>query len=290
VSPWLSLLWLACGPSTPEEMESWADEQSDVEARAESYGEACELGRISSCLKLAVLEGAAPEQRREAAETACEAGEGDGCLARSEAPGDRWSVMACEAGRGAACLEAAAVATSDADRARLWAQACHQAELGACLPAALAWREQGDRKRSAALYGVACQGGRDGACWLRDRMQQEADRAEACGAGAAEACMELCLVDGVGCDAVGEALEVACGEGEAVACTRRGLVAADRGETDAGDWLWKGCDQVDPWACILLADRMAEGMERPAKARGDVGWLRNQACDLQLDYGCAKAP
>ncbi len=290
MSPWLCLLWIACGPSTPEEMESWADDHVEVEARAEAYGEACDQGRISSCLKLAGLEGAAPELRRKAAEVACEAGEGDGCLLRSEAPGDRWSVMACDAGRGSACLEAATVATSSADRARLLAQACHQAELGACLPAALAWRRRGDRRRSAALYGVACEGGNEGACWLRERMQEEAVRAETCAADTPEACLELCLEDGVSCETLVAELESACGKGEAVACTRRGLLAADDGDADAGDWLWKGCDRFDPWACILLADRMATGMERPSKARGDEGWLRNQACDLQLDYGCAKAP
>jgi hypothetical protein len=282
--------WLACGPSTPEELEAFGDQAESIEERAEAYGAACVAGRITACLSLAGLEGAPEQARTEAAEAACEAGEADGCLLRTESPGDRWGVKACEGGRGAACLAAAEVASDPRDRARLLGQACHQAELQACLPAALAWRGLGERTRSAALYGVACEGGREGACWLRDRMKEEADRAEACAAGDGPACEALCLRDGVGCEAVVDTLEGSCRDGRAVACTRRGLVAADRGDGDAGDWLWLGCDGVDPWACVLLADRVEAGMPLPEKARGDVGWLRNQACDLQLDYGCAKAP
>jgi len=290
MGPWLAGVLLACGPSTPEEFEAYGDEAVAVEDRSEAYEAACEGGRITACLALAGLEGAPEEARRSAAETACEAGEADGCLLRTEAPGDRWGVKACEGGRGSACLAAAGVATVDRDRARLLGQACHQAEIQACMPAALAWRDLGERGRSAALFGVACQGGRKGACWLRDRMKEEAARSEACEAGDRPACEALCIRDGVACVDVVEALEASCQAGHAVACTRRGLVASDQAEDDAGDWLWMGCDGVDPWACVLLADRMAEGMPRPKKARGDVGWLRNQACDLQLDYGCAKAP
>ncbi len=283
------VLLVGCGASTPEELESRGDAAERVEEAVEAYRAACDASRIHACLKLATLEGAATEDRWPAAERACEAGEADACLARSEARGDRWERMACEAGRGAACL-AAADHVEGRDRARLLAQACHQAELQACLPAALAWRRLGDRGRSTALFGVACEGGVDGACWLRDQERQEAARADACAGGESEACVDLCLLDGVGCDAVVDALAAACDVGEAVACTRRGLVAADRGDPAAGEWLWRGCDRVDPWGCLLLADRVEAGMPLPAMARGDVGWLRNQACDLQLDYGCAKAP
>lgn len=285
-------MWVgvACGPSTPAELEAHADSIEPIEERSAAYLEACEGGRITACLKAVELEGVADDARRKAAEIACEAGEGDGCLARSESPDDRWTAKGCEAGRGSACLAAAEVATEPRARARLLAQACHQAELSACVPAALAWRELGERGRSAALFGVACEGGANGTCWLAERMQQEAGRAEACAGGDAPACESLCLVDGLDCEEVTAGLETRCGDGDAVACTRRGLVASDDGDPGAGDWLWRGCDLVDPWACILLADRMAAGMARPAKARGDVGWLRNQACDLQLDYGCAKAP
>ena len=285
----MGILLVGCGPASPDELERRGDEAATVEEAAKAYQAACDRARIRACLKLALLDGADEADRRAAAEVACEAGEADACLVRSTSPGDAWRRRACEEGRGSACLDAAAVAEGRA-RARLLAQACHQAELQACLPAALAWRALGALERSAALYGVGCEGGVEGACWLRDRVQAEAARAEACAAGSSEGCMQRCLEDGVGCEALAPALEEACRSGGAVACTRRGLVGADLGAPDAGDWLWRGCDQVDPWACLLLADRVEAGMPLPEKARGGVAWLRNQACDLQLDYGCAMAP
>ncbi len=55
--------------------------------------------------------------------------------------------------------------------------------------------------------------------------------------------------------------------------------------------LWRGCDEsetVDAWSCWLLADRVERGRGiLPEVARGDVAWLRNQACDLQLAFACA---
>ena len=102
--------------------------------------------------------------------------------------------------------------------------------------------------------------------------------------------MALCLEDGQQCGRIRAELEVACAEGLAIACTRRGVWGFTQEPADGGEWLWRGCDQVDPWACLLLADRMDDGLPRPPRARGDAEWLRNQACDLQLDYGCAKLP
>lgn len=53
------------------------------------------------------------------------------------------------------------------------------------------------------------------------------------------------------------------------------------------DVLWRGCDANDGWSCLLLAEVVVRGAPMPAASRGDVRWLRDQACDLQVWYACA---
>jgi hypothetical protein len=92
------------------------------------------------------------------------------------------------------------------------------------------------------------------------------------------------------CEAAKAPAEAACAAGEARACTVRAEAGVVTGEDDdaVNRWLWTGCDTVDPLACLRLADRLERGLgARPAKARGGIAWLRNQGCDLQLDYACA---
>ena len=51
--------------------------------------------------------------------------------------------------------------------------------------------------------------------------------------------------------------------------------------------LWRGCTADDGVSCLFLAELVAGGAPLPKASRGDVAWLRAQACDLQLNYACA---
>jgi hypothetical protein len=265
---------------------------SDVAQAAVHLDAACTAGHIPGCVQLAMLEGAEQALRTSAAELACDAGEADGCLARAQSPDDRWTTAACDAGRGSACLAAAAVTTDPRTKARLLAQACHGAELAACLPAADAWRALGDATRSAALAAFRCSAGQQNACALSDAIRDEAARSQACAAGDVGACEEACLRGQLdACEEAREALQGLCEGRNGVACTRLGQLQLRSSDVDvrreAGATLWRACDAVDPWACWLLADWADAGNPLPPAARGDAAWLRDQACDLQLDYACA---
>jgi hypothetical protein len=51
--------------------------------------------------------------------------------------------------------------------------------------------------------------------------------------------------------------------------------------------LWRGCDANDGVSCLFLAELVEDGAPLPKASRGDVAWLREQACDLQVNYACA---
>jgi len=107
--------------------------------------------------------------------------------------------------------------------------------------------------------------------------------------------LDACLgaADVAACTVVAAAAEPGCRAGNGVDCHALAEANIARGgDPDAANLLlWKACDEtdpVDPWGCLRLADRVEHDIGTlPAAARGDVSWLRNQACDLQLDYACA---
>jgi hypothetical protein len=108
----------------------------------------------------------------------------------------------------------------------------------------------------------------------------------------AEACVERCALqpDDPACPTAVESLRATCdrpkntkgADGRACRALSWQLPAEQR-----PDVLWRGCDANDPGSCLLLAELVADGAPLPKAARGDVRWLRDQACDLQLAYACA---
>ncbi len=166
----------------------------------------------------------------------------------------------------------------------------------ACLAQADEARRAGDLERAAALYDARCEARPgDVACTLAERVREQEGLATACAGGTSSACQELCTRsrDAAPCTTAAAAWEAECAEGSGAACLRRAeaLDAAGADAQQVNELLWVACDDTDPvepWACLRLADRVERGVGAlPKAARGDVAWLRNQACDLQLDYACA---
>jgi len=282
---WLAAIVACSGGDEVEPLEAarqLVEAGEEVEAAA-ALEPLCEAGDVDACALRAELSVGPDEVRLGAAERACEASLSVACLLRSEAPGDRWDQAACEAGDGPACQRAAEGAVEDRSRGRWAGQACHLGVVEACLPAAVeAWR-QGQGGRAVSLASVRC-AARDGdvACAVADGWKQAQAGAQRCDDGDASACVDACEA---GMTCASEVLATACEAGDGRACR---LVALG-GSSEAEELLWRACDEVDavdPWACLILADRVAAGAPLPAGARGGVAWLRTQACDLQLDYGC----
>jgi len=284
---------LACGPSTPEAWLAQGREQLEAgeeAAAATSLTEACRSGAVDGCSLRWPLPVGPVDDVRFAMERACEVDDAAACTARSETPGDHWDRAACDAGSGAACLRTARAAADEPTRQRLLATACHAGEVAGCLPAADAARATHDHARAAALLDQRCAlgGPDDVACPLAQAARRHLAAQRACEAGEADACRASCAAGHrPHCEAAADSLRAACDEGDGVACR---LLAATVPDDQVPLVLWKGCDeveQVDPWSCLFLADAVEAGAELPAAARGDVPWLRNQGCDLQLDIACA---
>lgn len=283
----LLLLW-ACGATDPADALQAALEQvgSDPEAAAQALDGLCDAGEVDACTARASLDVGAPEAVRRAAERACEASVAAACVTRSEAAGDRWDQAACAASDADACLRVAQARPDEA--ARYTAQACHLGHREVCLEAAAASWRAGELARAVALADVRCvaAGAGDVACGLTTRWRAIGAQAEACRGGATEACMAACDAGMASlCDAAQPGYAAACTAGQGAACRQLALQAPSG--VEAG--LWRACDEVehvDAWACLLLAERVASGAPLPSASRGDVAWLRNQACDLQLDYAC----
>lgn len=130
-----------------------------------------------------------------------------------------------------------------------------------------AWDAVPDPERPDAA-ARACEAGDPAACWWSgvDRRWRASDP-----------------------DAAIAAWTRGCATGDARCCaaipTARAPVAA--ADADAANVaLWARCDADDAWGCLGLADRLLRG-EGANPSDKDLGWIRNQVCDLQLDYGCA---
>lgn len=166
----------------------------------------------------------------------------------------------------------------------------------ACLVEARRALEAGDAERAGALYAARCEAlPGDVACALAPLAAEHVPLSEACTGGDAGACKQHCTRsrEPGACTAAAEAWREGCEAGDGPSCLRRAeaLHASGAEPQVVNDLLWVACDDaepVQPWACLRLADLVERGHGRlPKRARGDVAWLRNQACDLQLDYACA---
>jgi hypothetical protein len=288
---WL-LLWLGCAPAPPAERLEQAREQvssGEVSQGAAALWALCEEGLVEACAARAAVDEGPAEEVARAAERACEASVAAACVVRSSTPGDRWDQAACASGDGRACERAADASSDPAERQRFDAQACHLQRSARCLPAAVhAWRaQQGTRAIALAERACADSEGPPGGCGFVSGWRDALEAERRCGTGDEQGCRQACAagIEGM-CDRALPTLRRACGDGDGAACRLGALLGGDGVE----EALWRACDEVarvDPWACLLLADRVEAGAPLPSAARGDVPWLRNQACDLQLDYGCA---
>lgn len=127
-------------------------------------------------------------------------------------------------------------------------------------------------ERYAALCAVAPA---DVACLLAPRVRGYADPRAACAGLRAPAACAAAPLDGDG-----EGLRI-----RAVAMLAGALPGS---AADAAVLLWRSCeDHHHGAACLALAELGARGEPLPPGTRGDVAWLRDQACDLQLAYACA---
>lgn len=86
------------------------------------------------------------------------------------------------------------------------------------------------------------------------------------------------------CAAQVDALRAACDRRDGAGCR---ALAHQLPADERPAALWAGCDANDGASCLFLAVLVAEGAPLPKAARGDVVWLWEQACDLQLTYACA---
>lgn len=166
----------------------------------------------------------------------------------------------------------------------------------ACLPEALAAWQAGDPALAEVLLAARCQAlPGDVACTLAGLAREQPALSEGCADGQIERCQVLCTRtrEAAACTAAAEGWRDACEAGHGPSCLKRAEALQVSGAEPqiVNELLWVACDETDPvepWACVRLADRVEAGHGRlPKTARGDVGWLRNQACDLQLDYACA---
>ncbi len=100
------------------------------------------------------------------------------------------------------------------------------------------------------------------------------------------ACVDRCTAHPADAACAGrvEDFRAACARKEGAACRALAhqLPAAERPEV-----AWAGCAANDGLSCLLLAELVAGGAPLPKTSRGDVAWLREQACDLQVSYACA---
>lgn len=169
---------------------------------------------------------------------------------------------------------------------------CATGDAPSCLKLGDEHRAAGALEEAGATYarGCAARPG-DVTCGLAALVERTLEASRACGASEASGCAEACAGGQASACRAAE-LQTACEDGHPEACTLLGTVA-HRGvvemEPDAANvWLWRGCGGHDPWGCMRLAEAVEAGRGAlPERSRGDVAWLRNQACDLQLDYACA---
>lgn len=202
---------------------------------------------------------------------ACDAGITEACVTAGALPVEypakpHHNELGCEAGVAAACARRS-TAPDDAWTAR----ACTLGDGESCARRAAAVTDPAERQE---LLVAACRGNHLPACL------PAGDGARTAGDNAVAA--ELY---GVRCAA----------EPDSTACT---LAARVGRPTDEPPWppgppdevsaaLWKRCAADEAWACLQLSEHVGHGGPLPKDARGDAGWLRDQACDLQLDYACA---
>jgi len=290
---WVVVAAVACGPSTPDEWLAEGRsrlEAGDEEAAAAAFDEACRGGSVDGCSLRWPLTVGSVDAVRFAMERSCEGADAAACAARAETAGDHYDRRACELGSGPACLRSADQASDEPSRRRFLAAACHAGATRGCLPASDAARRAGDRVMAAALLDARCalQGPTDVACALALAVREELTDERACEQGAQPGCRDACASGSTtGCRAAAPLLREACDGGDGAACR---LLARTLPEGEVPQVLWKGCDEVgevDPWSCLALADVVEAGAPLPSAARGDVAWLRNQGCDLQLDFACA---
>lgn len=293
----LPYLLVACALKPWDHFTSGADAVTagQIESALRHFEAACDGGVIEGCQAGGALQGIDRARADSLNARACEGGRAAACRLRAEAAGDLWWVAACEHGDGEACAQVA-VLRPEAEAAQLQIKACERLHAPSCLPAAARALSEGDAEAARALYAARCAlDPVDISCVLAQRVVAQGTLARSCGQRELEACHALCAQapSASVCAASAEALADACDAGDGPACRARAeaLNSAGQDADEVNRILWRACDDsepVDPWACLRLADRVEQGQGRlPTEARGDVPWLRNQACDLQLAYACA---
>ncbi len=293
----LCCLLLACALKPWDHFTSGADAaasgQNEVALR--HFRAACDGGVIEGCQAGGALQGIDRASADALNARACEGGRAAACRLRAESVGDPWWVSACELGDGEACADLAAL-RPEAEAAALQIKACEGGHPPSCLIAARRALAAGDAATAKALYATRCEALPDDiACTLAQHTEDRGALARACGQRDLEACHRLCAQapSASVCAASAEALASACSAGDGAACRARAeaLNSAGQDADEVNRILWRACDDsepVDPWACLRLAERVERGLgSLPREARGDVSWLRDQACDLQLAYACA---
>lgn len=115
---------------------------------------------------------------------------------------------------------------------------------------------------------------------------------QACGRGAVDACWALGLQrrwqedDAAGARV---AWSAGCDAGDPRCCgalPTTEVRPADPDPDAVNAALWARCDADDAWGCLTLAHRLGRSLGANPSPK-DLAWIRNQVCDLQLDYGCA---
>ena len=207
---------------------------------------------------------------------------------------------ACALGDADSCWQAgweAAYGRSKSDEGAVridFERGCRAGHALSCLAAADRLREDGDFAGAVMLYGQACAGHHEVGCDLSAHTRRLSESVAACTAGDIAACQWSCprVSDDAICALALPATVDACDNRGGEACTLLGYIyGAGRGvEADpdrANALLWLGCDLDDPRACLRLEDNLSRRRGAPPSGSRAIPWLRNQVCDLQMDYGCA---
>ena len=175
-----------------------------------------------------------------------------------------------------------------------WDLGCSAGHAPSCLAVGDLFRAHQDLTGAIQRFELACQASSAAGCASQEVAETRRTASASCAETGQLSCVEACdpmAKGGATCDRALELQREACAHGEAQACTWAGR-ALSQGwveETDivaAQDLLWRGCDLDDAWGCLQLVTNIESGLGQNPSPK-DLAWLRNQVCDLQLDYGCS---
>lgn len=175
-----------------------------------------------------------------------------------------------------------------------WDLGCSAGDVSSCLAAGDVFRTHPDLTSAIERFGMACQASSSPGCEAQEAAKTRLAAGASCAEKGQRSCIEACdpaARGGAACDRALELQRESCAHGDAEACTWAGR-ALSLGWVEnvdvaaAQDLLWRGCDLDDAWGCLQLVVNIESGLGQNPSPK-EMPWLRNQVCDLQLDYGCS---